>query len=184
MALGILTATKIIPQEIISRYLILGELSLDGRIKPVKGSLPMALAARKSGYKAVIVPFDNGREASVVEGILVYPVKNLSQIVDFSRGLTQLQPQKTDISAVFEIDDSNDADFSDVMGQEHVKRAMEIAATGGHNLIMIGPPGSGKTMLARRLSGILPPLTFNEAIETTKIFSVVGMLEKEQDEHE
>jgi magnesium chelatase family protein len=180
IALGILSATGIIPQETVSRYLILGELSLDGRVKPVKGSLPMALAAREAGYSAIIVPQDNGLEASVVGDIDVLPVSTLSQVVEFLRGRGGVAPAKADIQAIFEKQGSFDVDFSEVRGQEHVKRALEIAAAGGHNLIMIGPPGSGKTMLVKRLPTILPPITFEEAIETTKVFSVVGMLEKGQ----
>jgi len=180
IALGILAATGIIPQETVSQYLILGELSLDGRVKPVRGSLPMALAARKAGYKAIMVPFENGREASVVTDIDVLPVKTLSQVVAFLTGFSRIAPAKTDISDIFETEGRFAVDYTEVMGQEHVKRALEIAAAGGHNLLMIGPPGSGKTMLAKRLPTILPPFIFKEAIETTKIFSVVGLLGKEQ----
>jgi magnesium chelatase family protein len=140
----------------------------------------MALAAKTAGYSAIIVPQDNGREASVVKEISVLPAKSLSQLVGFLRGFASIEALQTDISGLFEKHSHFDIDYAEVMGQEHVKRALEIAAAGGHNLIMIGPPGSGKTMLAKRLPTILPPMTFEEAIETTKIFSVVGLLKKGQ----
>ncbi len=180
IALGILAATGVVPHSQLSRYLILGELSLDGRVKPVRGSLPMALAAREAGYGAVIVPHDNGPEASVVTDVSVLPVKTLAEVVNFFRGFAQIEPQKTDVLTIFEKNRHFEVDYADVQGQEHVKRALEIAAAGGHNLLMIGPPGAGKTMLARRLPTILPPISFEEAVETTKIFSVVGLLDNKQ----
>ena len=176
IALGILAATGIIPQESVNRFSILGELSLDGRIKPVYGSLPMALTARDAGHSGITVPTENSLEASVVQGISVFPLQTLHQAVDFFRGTTPVRPTRTDIDALFEPRDADRIDFAEVHGQENAKRALEVAAAGGHNLIMVGPPGSGKTMLAKRLSTILPPLTFEEALQTTKIFSVTGLL--------
>lgn len=180
MAMGILAATQTIPADTTDKFIVIGELSLDGRVKPVRGSLAMALEAKKSGYSNIIIPYDNRKEAAVVSGISVYPAKTLSQIIGFLNGFSLIEPEKTDIHAIFQQNNNFETDFSDIVGQEHVKRAMEISAAGGHNVMMTGPPGSGKTMIARSFPSILPPLTFEEALETTKIFSINGMLKKDQ----
>lgn len=180
IALGILAALGILPKDLLADYLILGELSLDGRVKPVRGALPAALTARRAGFRGILVPRENGREAAVVREIAVLPVARLSEVVDFYRGLRSIPPLAADPGEAFSGAGDYGDDFSDVMGQEHVKRALEVAAAGAHNLLMIGPPGSGKTMLARRIPSILPPMTFEESLETTRIYSVVGGLEKDQ----
>jgi magnesium chelatase family protein len=180
IALGILCATGVIAPAKMTDFVFLGELSLDGRIKPVFGSLSMAMKARQAGYGGIVVPHQNRREAAVIEGLQVYPAHNLAEVVEFLGGSQSIPAQRCDIAALLEDSNNLIEDFSEVKGQEHVKRALEIAAAGGHNLLMIGPPGAGKTMLARRLISILPALTFQEAIETTRIFSVVGMLQHDQ----
>ena len=180
IALGILAATRHFPAESLKDFLVMGELSLDGRIKPVAGTLPMALEARRAGYTGIIVPAGNGLEAAVVSGIQVLSLENLPQIVSFLRGEVSLEPVQPDLDRLLNSFSHQEEDFSEVVGQEHAKRAIEVAAAGGHNLLMVGPPGSGKTMLARRIPSILPSLTFEEAIETTKIYSVVGMVGQDQ----
>ncbi len=176
IAMGILGANGIIPPSALDQVLILGELSLDGRIKPVLGSLSMAIAAKNAGIKKVVIPIDNCREAAVIREIDVFGVDHLSQAVSFLCGDSALEPAKPGAFQRMMDACPPEEDFSDIRGQEHVKRAMEIAAAGGHNMLMVGPPGAGKTMLARRISGILPRMHLAEAIETTRIHSVAGLL--------
>jgi len=177
LAIGILAADEKVKKEDIESYIIMGELSLDGTLQPVKGVLPIAIRARDEGFKGVIVPVKNAREAAVVEGLDAYGMVNLGDVVDFFNGVKKFTPVTVDLHEIFNSEvNKYDVDFSDVRGQENVKRALEVAASGGHNIIMIGPPGAGKTMLARRLSTIMPPLTLDEALETTKIHSVAGKI--------
>jgi magnesium chelatase family protein len=177
MAVGILAATGIVPKDSCADRLILGELSLDGLIRPIKGALPMAMAAKENRLLGVFLPVENAAEAAVVEGVAVYPVQSLNQLVEALCGLVPIAPCRPESRTPLQPEEF-EADFKDVRGQENVKRAMEIAAAGGHNLIMIGPPGAGKTMLARRLYTILPELSFQEALETSKVYSVMGLMPK------
>lgn len=177
VALGYLNATQQIYVEDLEKYMIMGELSLSGELRPIKGALPIAIQARAKGYKGFILPKENAREAGIVSDLPVYGVNSLREAVDFLTGTMALEPTVVDTREEFFNDRTSfDVDFSDVRGQENIKRSMTIAAAGGHNVILIGPPGAGKTMLARRLPTILPPLDLREALETTKIHSVAGIL--------
>ena len=177
LAMGMLAGNGQIESNKLHDYIIMGELSLDGNILPIKGALPIAIMAKKEGYKGFILPLANAKEAAVVDGLDIYGVSKISEVVDFLEEKLELTPIKFNHEE--ELSEDNriyDLDFSDVKGQEQVKRAMEIAAAGGHNIILIGPPGAGKSMLAKRLPSILPPLSLSEALETTKIHSVSGTL--------
>jgi len=179
IAIGILGATKQIQQpEVLEKYVIMGELSLDGEIRPIRGALPIAIQAQREGFKGLILPLSNAREAAMVSGLAVYGVKHIMDVIRFFESEEKsLEPVQMDTKEEFrQAQASFDLDFTEVKGQENIKRALEIAAAGGHNAILIGPPGAGKTMLAKRLPTILPPLSLNEALETTKIHSVAGKL--------
>lgn len=175
LAVGILAASGQIKNEHIGDYLIMGELSLDGSLQPIRGALPIAINAKEKGFKGFILPAQNKDEAAIVSGLDVYGVENILEVINFFEGKSELRPTVIDVKEAFYKNlDYPEHDFSDVRGQESIKRCMEIAAAGGHNIILIGPPGAGKTMLAKRLPSILPPMTLEEALETTKIHSVAG----------
>ncbi len=177
IALGMLYASDQIEARNLEKYVIMGELSLDGELRPVKGVLPIAIEARKQGFRGFILPKENEQEAAIVNNLEIIGVSTLQEAIDFFEGTIEIEPLKLDTRDIFlNAINTYEADFSDVQGQENIKRAMEIAAAGGHNVIMIGPPGAGKTMLAKRLPSILPPLSLHEALETTKIHSVAGKL--------
>jgi len=179
MALGILAAEGLIDESCLTKHLIVGELSLDGRVKPVKGALPIAILARKLGMTGLLLPSENSDEAAVVSGIQVFGAQTLPQVLEFLNDREVIPPTVVDVPRLFSALPSDRDDYAEVKGQAHAKRALEIAAAGGHNLLMVGPPGSGKTMLAKRFASILPAMVFEEALEATQIHSVLGLLAPE-----
>lgn len=180
IAVGLLAVSEQIRSDRLDEFAMVGELALSGEVRSVNGVLPVALCARAEKRRGLIVPADNAAEAAAVEGLEVYPVRTLREVAEFVSGARELTPYREDVSALFAEHQQYDVDLQDVKGQEHAKRALEVAAAGGHNLLMVGPPGSGKTLLARRLPTILPPLRLEEALETTKIHSIMGLLPRGQ----